>query len=428
MQIGEITEVGGWLIIVAVSLRALIGAFSMARRRWRAARLDREYIALFEKLAARACRTFDAERQLRELSWSGKRKFRIVRRAYEDRSKDICSFYLAPYDNRPIPPFRPGQFLTFELPVPGRPQPVVRCYSLSDTPTERQHYRISIKKLRAPSHAPEGTPPGVSSNYFHDHLREGDIVDVLAPAGDFCLNQESERPIVLVAGGVGLTPLVSMLNWLVASQTGREIWFFYGVRNRAEHAMYDHLERIRRENPNVRTVIAYSRPTETCKKGVHYDVEGHVSVELMKPLLAARDCEFYVCGPRPMMDRMTQDLAASGVAPEDVMFEAFGPAAGEKAAEPEDVAADDGARTFRVEFSRSGKIVQWTKSLGTLLELAEASGVKARCGCRAGVCGTCVTGLRQGEVNYVHRPAKEPEADFCLPCITQPKSDLVLDI
>ncbi|MGI9384152.1 MAG: FAD-binding oxidoreductase, partial [Methyloligellaceae bacterium] len=380
----EITEIAGWALVGAASFRGLISVFAFTGRRWRAARLDREYLDLFEKLAGRALKTIDTDRQSREQTWSGKRKFRIVRRVYENLSKDICSFYLAPYDNRPIPRFRPGQFLTFELPVPWQRHPVVRCYSLSDSPTERGHYRISIKRLWAPSHAPAGTPPGVSSNYFHEHLQEGDIVDVLAPAGEFCLHQESERPVVLVAGGVGLTPLISMLNALVASGSRREIWFFYGVRNRAEHAMYDHLARIRREFPNVRTVIAYSRPTETCRKGIDYDIEGHVSVELLKPLLAARHCEFYVCGPTAMMDRVTADLAAAGVAPEDIRQEAFGPATAKTSPVRDAASAADAGKTFRVEFSRSGKVVQWTKSLGTILELAEASGVKARCGCRAG--------------------------------------------
>ena len=428
MQLADFTEIAGWVLVGGASARALFSAFAFTGRRWRAARLDREYIELFEELADKALKKFDRERQQQEQAWSGKRKFRIVQREYENQRKDICSFYLTPYDNRPLPPFRPGQFLTFQLKVPGKRQPVVRCYSISDSPTERRYYRITVKKLWAPPQAPEGTPPGLASSHVHDRLQVGDVVEALAPSGEFCLDLESQRPVVMVAGGVGLTPLVSMLNALVATGSRREIWFFYGVRNRTEHAMYDHLDRIRRAYPNVRVVVAYSRPTPTCRKGIDYDIEGHVSVTLMKPLLAARSCEFYVCGPAPMMDRVTKDLTAAGVPEEDVKLEAFGAAAVKAKAERNDASAADAGQTFRVEFARSRKVVQWTKSAGTLLELAEASGVKARCGCRAGVCGTCLSALRQGEVDYIQRPAKEPGAAQCLPCITQPKSDLVIDI
>ncbi|GBF27140.1 flavohemoprotein [bacterium MnTg02] len=436
MQIGIIAEVGGLLLIAAVSVRAAISIYSIAGRRAHANRQDREYIQLFEFLSSSILKKFEAEREKPELSWTGKRKFRVVRRQYEDYNNDICSFFLAPYDHRPLPPYRPGQFLTFELPIAGQPQPVVRCYSLSDSPTvNQQYYRISIKRLAPPPHAPPGTPPGLSSNYFHDNLREGDIVEVLAPSGEFCIDQQSERPVVLIAGGVGLTPLISMLNALAASRSKREIWFFYGVRNRGDHAMYDHLQRVRRQNPNVRTVIFYGDPTSKCRKGIDYDVEGFVSVELIKSLLKARNYKFYVCGPPPMMELVTTGLEEWGVPADDIMFEAFGPASLKKTAKLEDAAgeSDDAgrqepAKIFKVVFARSKKTVQWTKSMGTLLDLAEANGVKARCGCRAGNCGTCVTPLRQGEVDYVHKPGKDPEPGYCLPCIALPKSDLVIDI
>ena len=428
MQLTDLTEIAGWVLVGGASARALFSAVAFAGRRWRAARLDREYITLFDELADKALKKFDGERQRLQQAWSGRRKFRIVQRTYENQRKDICSFYLTPYDNQPLPPFHPGQFLTFHLKVPGQPQPVVRCYSLSDSPTERRYYRITVKRLWAPANAAQGTPPGLASSYVHDRLQVGDVVEALAPSGAFCLDLKSQRPVVMVAGGVGLTPLVSMLNALVATRSRREIWFFYGVRNRTEHAMYDHLDRIRRAFPNVRLVVAYSRPTPTCRKGIDYDIEGHVGVTLMKPLLAARSCEFYVCGPSAMMDGITKDLAAAGVPPEDIKLEAFGAAAVKATSKRSAAPAADAGQTFRVEFARSGRVVQWTKSDGTLLELAEAHGVKARCGCRAGVCGTCQAGLRQGEVDYIQRPAREPGAAQCLPCITQPRSDVVLDI
>jgi len=425
---GTIVIVSGILIIAATSMQAAVGLISMTAAAISANRLDRARLSLFKDQAAILLKRVEADRAKKELTWNGKRKFRIARRVYEDPNKDICSFYLKPHDNMQVPPFRPGQFLTFELPIPGQPQPVIRCYSLSDAPVDDSQYRVSIKKLGPPPKAPKGTPPGLSSNFFHDSLQEGDIVEVFAPAGEFYLDQESERPVVLIGGGVGLTPVVSMLNWLAASGSNREIWFFYGTRNRNEHAMYDNIKAIAKENPNINTVIAYSQPSKTCKEGVDYDHEGFVGVDLMKAKLRSNNYVFYICGPPPMMDMVTSQLGEWGVPEEDINFEAFGPATVKKTSGTDDAKPEAGAQTFDIEFSRSKVKVKWAANMGTLLELAEANGVKARSGCRAGNCGTCLTALKEGEVDYVSKPGKKPEAGSCLTCITQPKSDLVLDI
>ena len=422
---GTFVGISGLVIIAAAFFQAAFGIQTVVSRTFRAARLDRERLVLFRARAETVLRQVQADRERHELSWNGKRKFQVEHREYETPNEDICSFYLVPHDKRPVPPYLPGQFLTFELPVPGQPRPVVRCYSLSDCSSERQCYRVTIKKLGPPPDAPEGTLPGISSNYFHDRLQQGDIVEVLAPAGEFYLDRESERPVVLIAGGVGLTPLISMLNALITSESNREIWFFYGVRNRGEHAMYDHLQRLSKETPNLRTVIAYSEPTGACTKGVDYDVDGFVSVQLMKSMLKSTNYEFYICGPPPMMDSLTGDLEDWGVPLDDIKFEAFGPASVRR---DDDQATGEAEQSFQVEFSRSNSAAQWTPKIDTLLELAEAHGIKARFGCRAGSCGTCLTALMQGEVEYLHRPGKEPEAGSCLTCIARPKTNLVLDL
>ncbi len=420
--------VSGLLIIAATSLQAVVGLYSVTSRTLSANRFDRARLALFKDRASVILSRVEADRAKLELTWNGKRKFRVARRVYEDPNKDICSFYLHPHDNKPVPPFFPGQFLTFELPIPGQPQPVIRCYSLSDGPVEEAQYRVSIKKLGPPPKAPADTPPGLSSNYFHDNVLEGDIVEVFAPAGEFYLDQESVRPVVLIGGGVGLTPVVSMLNWLASTHSNREIWFFYGTRNRNEHAMYENIQKIEREHPNINTVIAYSQPSDTCKEGVDYDHKGFVGVDLMKAKLRSNNYVFYICGPPPMMDMVTRDLEEWGVPEEDINFEAFGPATVKKTSSADAAKPDADAEAFEVEFSRSKIKVKWAANMGTLLELAEANGVKARSGCRAGNCGTCLTALKQGDVDYLSKPGKKPEAGSCLTCITQPKSNLVLDI
>ncbi len=430
MQIATFIEPAAFMIVAAASIRAAAGVLSFAGQRYRKAREERKYVRRFRALAENRSATAKASPRTvgEDLCWNGTRKFQIARRICETPDWGICSFYLVPNDGQPIPLFRPGQFLTFEIPVPGARQPVVRTYSISSAPTERLFYRVSIKRIGVPADAPAGTPAGAISNYFHHHLQEGDIVDVKAPAGGFCLDQESEQPVVLVAGGVGLTPLVSMLDWLVATKSEREIWFFYGVRNSAEHAMRDRLAALCSERPNVRMVVAYSRPTALCVKGIDYHVEGYVTADLLQPVVKARNCQIYLCGPAPMMTSLAKGLTALGVPSDDIMRETFGPAASPATAVSDDPLAVQEKKIFRVRFSRSGKSIDWSEGSGSLLELAEANGIKARCGCRQGMCGTCTAALAGGTVGYFRQPANEPLPGACLPCIARPESDLVLEM
>lgn len=427
VQLGSIVGIAGLLIIAAALIQGFLNIQFALARSMQAGRVDRARLALFEDRAATVLQRAKADRDAHELSWNGLRKFQVERRVFENPNKDICSFYLVAHDKRPIPPFKAGQYLTFQLPIPGEPQAVYRCYSLSDSPAERDYYRVSIKRLDAPPKAPKGTPPGLSSTFFHNMLEEGDIVEVQAPNGEFYIDDESERPVVLIAGGVGLTPLISMMNWLIATESRREIWFFYGVRNRGEHAMYEMLKRVEKENSNIHVVVVYADPTETCREGVDYDVKGFVSVDLLKSKLGSTNYEFYICGPPPMMTAITTGLDEWGVPEADVRFEAFGPASVQKSDDEKEEVADTG-ETFKVEFSRSKTTVDWAPKDGTILELAEAHNIKARCGCRAGSCGSCLTALMQGDVDYLHRPGAKPEAGSCLICISKPKSDLVIDL
>lgn len=420
-----IVEIAGAVIILAAVAQALLGIYSISLRAATHRRQSAEQLEVFKERTRILLERAAVERDRTELSWNGKRKFEVRRREYENQKEDICSFYLVPHDKRSIPPFKPGQFLTFELPVPGQPQPVVRCYSLSDSAVEADHYRVSIKKLGVPPNAPEGTLPGISSNYFHDHLKEGEIVEVMAPAGEFYLNEEADRPVVLIGGGVGITPVFSMLKTLAQRQSNREVLFFYGTINRSEHAMYEAMKEIDREHANIRVIVCYSNPAEGDVEGRDYDHKGYVGVDLIKTYVESNNYEFYTCGPPPMMEMVTQHLEEWGVPEEDINYEAFGPATVKKTQDTDDT-ADDG-EAIELVFARSNRTLQWTPSSGTLLEFGEANGIKMNCGCRSGSCGTCLTALKEGDVEYIHRPGKKPEPGSCLTCISQPKGRLVLD-
>ncbi len=430
MELTELTQLVGIMVAGAASMRAAISVASFAGRRYQFARQEKRYIAQFRHVTAGIFEDGQIQRQKTELQWQGKRKFRVVHRVYENLNQDICSFYLEPNDGRAIPSFRPGQFLTFSMPVPGEREPVTRCYSLSDSPAARNYYRVTVKRMDAPFDAPAGTPPGQSSDYFHNHLKVGSVVDAYAPAGSFCLHEDSDKPIVLIAGGVGITPILSMVNWLIATRSNREIWLFYGVRNRAEHAMYDYLQEVVSQVRNLRMVVAYSQPTNTCRHKVDYHLRGHITEDLVRPILEGRECEIYICGPAPMMNTLTRGFEQIGVPADNIRFEAFGPASPTVAAgpPPEKMLENKAEQAFQIEFARSGKKVQWVPGDGSLLELAMANGIKARCGCRQGMCGTCAVALKDGSVEYERTPEKTPAAGKCLPCVAQPQSNLVLDM
>lgn len=420
------SELLGALILALAGLQAIMALASGVRRYVILVNRAEAQRDVFRRRAEIELEVAQVERDRVDLTWGGPRKFEIAEKVMENPNEDVCSFYLKPHDRKAIPPFRPGQFLTFQLNIPGEQKAVTRCYSLSDCPEQRDYYRVTIKRLGPPPKAPEGTPPGLSSTFFHTQLNEGDILDVMAPAGEFYLDQESERPVVLIGGGVGLTPVLSMLNHIVLSGSSREVWFFYGVRNRGEHAMHEHLSRMAEENANVNLVVCYSEPSETCVEGRDYQRKGYVSVELMKELLPANNYEFYICGPPPMMDMITHDLEDWGVPEADIHFEAFGPATVKKTPHAEEVAKT--SESYEVVFARSGKTATWTEQSGTLLELGEAAGLRLDSGCRSGNCGTCLVAVKEGGVEYLQSPGRKPEAGSCLVCVSRPNSRIVLDV
>ncbi|MBT3532943.1 MAG: 2Fe-2S iron-sulfur cluster binding domain-containing protein [Rhodospirillaceae bacterium] len=419
---GAIQFIGGLIIIVAFAQVAVLLYGS-----WRGAALARVQQGLANELLRQQVGaetlTREVERAKTTATWSGVRKFRIRDKIQE--GGDICSFYLVPHDGKALPPFSPGQYLTFNLRLPDRDKPLVRCYSLSDSPFQTDYYRVSIKRVGPPPREPD-VPPGLSSNYFHDDLEAGDIVDVKAPSGNFFLDLSKHGPVILIGGGVGLTPMVSMLNAICDSGSKREVWFFYGVRNGDEYVMREHLEALEAEHENVQLRVCYSDPRENEIVGDGFQHAGRVSVDLFKEVLPSNNYEFYMCGPPPMMESLTTDLHEWGVPDEDVYLEAFGPASVKKKAPVEDAEVETATGQV-VTFALSNKKMTWDGSQGSILELAEANGVELDFGCRAGSCGTCITAVKTGEVSYVEQPGSLPEEVSCLACISVPKTDLALD-
>ncbi len=409
---------------LAALLLATVWALATLIAEWLGERHNRQRRALELELLRSQLETERERRKAGKHSaapWNGFRKFVVKRKVMEAAGQ--CSFYLAPHDRKPLLEFKAGQYLTFQLLVPGQGKPVVRCYSLSERP-EPDHYRVTIKRLAAPAGA-DGAPDGVGSGYFHDHVAEGDILDVKAPAGHFHLEPAGAGGLVLVGGGIGITPMLSMLRTLAALQSRREVWLFYGIRDGREHLMRELMQTTIRENPTMRLVVCYSRPAASDAPGEHYDHQGRVSVELFKTLLPSNNYDFYLCGPGEMMETLTVDLKKWGVPESRLHFETFGPSSVRR------VGATQAPMPFTsqcaVTFKRSSRTVPWTGTDNSLLDLAERHGVTIASGCRAGNCGTCLVAIQSGDVNYLQPPGASPDPGTCLTCLARPQGDLVLD-
>ena len=304
---------------------------------------------------------------------------------------------------------------------------LTRFYTLSDCANGRC-YRLTIKKELPPENLPHA-PSGLSSTFFHETLRVGDVIEAKMPAGNFTLDMGLNHPVALLAGGIGVTPMISMMNSLCQARSSREVYFVFALRHGGDHAFKEHLRSIDARCPNIHMCVLYEKPRIEDRLGIGYDRVGRADVALLRELLPTLNMEYYICGPRGMMDAISNGLVEAGVPESSIRMESFG---GDNSAYRYGGAAADGVEDAEphaevsVTFSKSGKTVQWSKPQ-TLLQLAEENGIEIASGCRYGDCGTCMTPLLEGRVVYMHKTVARPDPGTCLPCSCQPENSIVLE-
>lgn len=416
-------QIAGWVLVALVAGNAASVLISSLRRMQGERQQQRLALELLQQQVAAASVLRQEAEQSRFL-WEGYRKFVVSRKVEE--GENIASLYLVPFDRKPLPSFRPGQFLTFQFKIPGQPRPVVRCYSLSDS-FHPDYYRVTIKRALPPPSAAE-SPAGLVSSFVHDQLQVGEILDVQCPRGEFTLDLRRTTPVVLIAGGIGLTPMLCMLNAIVERGSSREVWLFYGVRNGREAVMKEHLRKLSQERERFNLRFCFSRPEKNELAGTDYDHGECVSLSLLQKELESNNYEFYICGPPAMMSSVTEGLKQWGVPERRIFSEAFGPASVPKKSAPDSAKTATAAATGpKIVFSRSGRTANWETSAGSLLEFAQANGISIPAGCCAGNCGTCETAIRSGTVSYLKEPGWKPQTGTCLVCVATPAADLELD-
>jgi ferredoxin-NADP reductase len=232
----------------------------------------------------------------------------------------------------------------------------------------------------------------------------------------------------MIAGGVGITPMVSMLHWLARAAPERRVHLVHATQNGGTHAFRLELRTLFEARRAFRQTVVYSAPRPEDVLGRDHDREGYVDLELLGPILAAMGrCAVYVCGPPQMMETLVPALRLGGVDEADLHYEAFGPASLPRpAGPPPDLAGRPGI-AWPVRFLRSGRTLAWSGHSESLLDFAEGNGVAIDSGCRSGQCGSCETRLVSGGVHYSRQPDWDVAAGHCLPCICIPTSPVELD-
>jgi ferredoxin-NADP reductase/MOSC domain-containing protein YiiM len=352
-------------------------------------------------------------------AWTGFRQMQVTR--IHKESDNVTSFVLAPVDGQPLPVFQAGQFVVLRLLVDPNKIAVLRSYSLSDLPAT-DHLRISVK----------GELNGIGSSFLCNRVREGDVLDVSAPRGNFTL-RGSQNPAVLLSAGVGATPVMAMLHALAAEKSQREIWWIHGARNRADHAFAEESRSLLKQLSRARGFIVYSRPAATDHVGADYDAPGHIDIALLERIGVSRNSDFYLCGPSSFLKNMRDGLGNWGVLAENVHTEIFGSVEGftpgmERVDHTPHLPQGPPGSGPVVSFARSGITVAWDPKFGNLLELAEACDVPVRWSCRTGVCHTCMTGLIGGSITYNPEPLERPAPGNVLVCCSQPNAGVTLDL
>lgn len=360
--------------------------------------------------------------------WKGRLQVAAIFR----ETKDVKTFRLEHPDGGPIPfSFLPGQFLTYSAEIDGKL--VRRSYTIASSAAQTAYVETTIKREE----------PGIFSDYMHDKVKQGDLIEVTAPFGAFTFRGEEADSVVLIGGGVGITPLMAAIRYLFDTAWRGAIFLVYGVQTTEHFIFRDELEYLQRRMPNLHVIATMARAAGTSWMGP----QGHVTKELLTqsvPDVVKR--RVHLCGPPGMMEAMKKLLAELGVPSDQVKTEAFGPARG--AVPPPGVtqvlsreqvapattgappaAPAIGPATATVRFAKSNKIVPLPPDR-TVLDVAESVGVPIDYACRVGICGTCKTQLLDGKVTMEVEDALTPEdkaRNIILACQAKSVGNLVVE-
>lgn len=354
--------------------------------------------------------------------WEGFVPFVVERRV--DETHDIASFYLRPKEPRRLPAWLPGQHVTVRVKSPETGKVVMRNYSLSDAYEGAETLRITVKRIAVRA-ADGSTTLGQCSGVLHAHLREGSELEVRAPKGNFFCDPDDPTPLILLAGGVGLTPLHAMLRACAGRGGDRKVSLLHAVRTPGDAMFLAETEAMKARLPSLRVQRWVSEGEGSIPP--EFNV-GFITADGVRAVHGSLDGVFMLCGPAAMMLAVSNDLLDAGVEASRIRYEGFGPVSLARLPKPAPPATAPIAGAVQVTFKRTGRTVRWSPGDGPLLAVAQAQKIDVSTGCCVGSCSTCATRIEAGSVRYSIPPGDPPPEGQCLVCIAEPASDVTLDL
>lgn len=356
--------------------------------------------------------------------WDAEADDALVCLAVRDETHDVKTFVLAPKEPRRFA-YAPGQFLTFSFEVGG--ETIHRCYTISSAPTRPNAVSFTVKRV----------PGGPVSNWLHDNLKPGSVVRALGPMGEFSCFTHPASKYLLLSGGSGVTPMMSMARTFHDLGEARDVAFVHSARSPADIVFRGELETIARLDPGFRfhAVCETDSPNETWT-----GPKGRLSLDILREAVPDfLEREVFVCGPKPYMDAVRAMLKEAGFDmarhhQESFDFGELPEAEQEAAAEAgkeldAEAAPTGGVRTFRVEFAKTRRVLECPEN-ETVLDAARKAGIRLPSSCAKGLCGTCKSKLTSGTVAMTHAGGirqREIDAGMALLCCSKPTSDLVVE-
>ena len=343
--------------------------------------------------------------------WTGKLKVATI---YQE-TPNVKTFRLVPPEGGDLPfTYLAGQFLTLSAVIDGKP--IKRAYTIASHPCDRKMLELTIKREEN----------GLVSRFLHDVVREGDLIDIEAAYGNLTFSGVGGAGIVLIGGGVGITPLMSVLRCLISCGMKNDIHLLYACKGLTDFVYREELRLLQERNPNLKVVVAVDKLDGSFPGAF----EGRLTKEkIQKAVPDIAKYRVHLCGPPGMMKAMKDILSELKVPDDQVKTEAFGPA---KTATPQATPHPVNTNVQnqkQVSFKKAGKTVG-IRDNETVLELAETSGVEIPFSCRVGTCGVCKVKLSSGEVSMEVQDAlteADKSSGVILACQAKAKSDLVIE-
>lgn len=341
--------------------------------------------------------------------WTG--QLRVA--AIFEETHNVRTFRLASTDGSVLPfDFVAGQYLNLSLDVAGKK--VNRSYTIASSPTQVAHCEITVKR------------DGVGSTFLHDNLKEGLLLNVAAPAGRFTFTGTGSTSVVMIAAGVGITPLMTKIRYLTDISWPGDIYLSYSVRTERDIIFNDELEYLQRRHPNLHVLLMVTRAEGQTWSGL----QGRLTAErLLRHAPCLRDSAVHICGPDAMLEPTKQMLREIGVPDERIRFESFASPNRAGADDAAPALADAGVVTAPVMASASGRSATVTFARSnreatvapdeSILEASERAGVNIDFDCRSGICGQCKTKLLTGVVQMATQDAlssKDVAGGYILAC------------